>query len=682
MNRREQQPGSAAGSLEAERWVASPRIRVWILWAIAILVPVTAGAHKYISLPVLVNICGSHDHAVTDDAFESREEYVEAIKTQIEMARKDINLRLLDEPPEGVEEGVALRLGPITWRDLESCPDEVTQGTAELRRLFADGRKELASRLASKGVKVNVVNVVRETPKAGETEGRAIAAVGETGAEETVKTPAGGTEKVHHGRNVAIDDHTLTYGPELLDEDATEPELCGRNGEILLHEIGHNSGLVLQHGQEDANETGFMTTPPTRAISKDQWEKLRRFWQRFGESSANEEQHSYVPRTDDTHFAHVTQPGWAATPSVESFSVAIDPTGWLRGQVELTGLLPSAGLFGYEVGLAVDSDNNAATCGQFGEFGPGFDFLATVSIYSGAMGSAPADASGRRRAPAADGAAATNGSAVVFGTLTYLSGFQHVSVPLGAVALSEIGSIGAGAQYEPHAHTVTFAHDISGFPISPGVVPAKARLVYNGFSAGFVMAALQPVRDPDLPSLPVTVPAFGPVSVTGTGFAENSSVSVFLSHVRSFASEPVATTSTDGAGGFGLLVDVDGSRAGDYLVAAIDEEGNLATGVVTADVPCALECTAQVASYAWVNAPVLFASSVTSSFCADPTVIEWSFGDGSPAVAQPDLTHSYGTSGVYPWTFTASSGSATCRREGSLIVIDPATAVRRKLRRH
>jgi len=627
---------------------------------------------------VLVNVCGSHP-TDEDSGFESREDYVAAVTHEVEMACKDISLRLLNDPPDG---GAALRLEVIEVLDREACPDDVTQATPELRTLFADGRKELKQRRSDKGIKVNVVNVVREKPKAGQAEGRAIDAVGETGAAEEIPKAGGGTETVRHGRNVVINDETLTSGPEIMVPGSTETEPCGRNGEILLHEIGHNSGMVLEHGKGDANETGFMTTPPSRSINAAQWQMLRRLWERFGEGSANEEQHSYVPRTDDTHHALVTQPPWAAQPAVDSLALALGPSGSLRGRVELAGLLPSTGFFDYTLRLAVDTDNDVTTCGEFYEFGEGYELVLETVVSSFPIVYAPATGGGPPPAAAADSTATASGGPFVSGSLTYLAGLYHVTVPLAAVHLSEVGSVGTGDEYAPHASVITFAHDVGVFPIAAGAIPAKGLLVKDGFPAGFVTTPLQPVRDPVLTSLPTTVAAFGPVVVTGQGFAPDSDVAVYLSHVRSFSNQPVATGGTDGAGGFGLLVDVGGPRSGDFLVAALDGEGNLATGVVTADVPCALQCSAEVPDHARVGAPVAFSVAVTPSACTEAVTVAWSFGDGSPGSTETALGHAYAQSGVYPWSLTASSGSASCSSGGTITVIDPATAVRRKLRRH
>jgi hypothetical protein len=643
------------------------------------MAPAVAGAHKYISLPVLVNVCGSHDHAVHEGGFESRAAYVDAVREQIEMACKDINLRLLDDPPAGAEQDVVLRLGPIRVVDVASCPDDVTQETAALRTLFADGRKELKEKQADKGIKINVVNVVREKPKAGGTEGRPIPAVGETGAAETVKTPAGGTETVHHGRNVAIDDHTLRVGLEVVEEGSGESEPCGTNGEILLHEIGHNSGLVREHGSGDADETGFMTSPPGRAVTADQWRKLRRFWERFGNESRNEEQHSYLPRTDDTHHALVTRP-WPAQPGVDSLAVAVAPGGWLRGRVELAGLLPAAGFFDYTVHIAVNTDNDVTTCGEFYEFGEGYDLVvsATVSsnpvVYAPAMGFGSAStAAGGRRATAGAGP-------YVAGSLTYRAGLQYVTVPLAAVHVSEVGSVGAGGGYAAHASVLTFAHDIGAFAIAGGAIPARAMLVRDGLLAGFAGLALAPVPDPELTSLPMTVSAFAPVPVMGAGFAPGRPLSVWLAHVRSFANDPVAAGVTGGDGGFGLVVDVPGPRAGDFVVTAMDADGYLATGVVTAAVPCSLACSAAAPECALVGAPVPFSVTVTPTACAAPVAHQWSFGDGATGSAGSAAVHAYAASGIYAWSVTASSGSASCTAGGSVAVIDPATAVRRVLR--
>ena len=88
--------------------------------------------------------------------------------------------------------------------------------------------------------------------------------------------------------------------------------------------------------------------------------------------------------------------------------------------------------------------------------------------------------------------------------------------------------------------------------------------------------------------------------------------------------------------------------------------------------PCALSCTA-TASASSGPAPLLvsFTATATLSSCQGEAVLDWDFGDGSPHSSEASPDHTYAAAGTYTWRLTASVGSVTCTRSGT-VVVNPA----------
>ena len=554
---------------------AMSKAMLWFVFALLLVLSLRASANNYIDLPLLVNVCADSNHAEHEGIYESRKQYIDRIKETVELTCKDVNLRILKGAADRLGKDVRLRLGPVTVQDMvadPNFPNEVSQGSVELRRLYAAGTTELAKKLNNKGIKVNIVNVVRRRT------GEPILGLGQIGPSEKIKNRQGEEKTVRHGRAVTIDDDEImkvVYKEGLY---PTPGEHFSRNGHILLHEIGHNSGMVPDHNQNNPLETGFMTSPPSRSVSDEQWQMLEELFKRFGNKVTNKDQRtSFVPPTRKTHYCIIPEPYWITVPPVESLTLTIHDTDWLMGQIAFVDLLPMNSAFNYEFSIAINTDNNINTCGWFEEYGQGFEFLATLYLQNNpAVGTSPSNVHN-----SGDVSGATSDTLTVSGTLTYLNGYQHVTVPLEATHYSEAGSVGSDANYVSLTSVVTFSHDISAFPISSDNIPVKAKLVKNGSSAGFVTTNIESSSNPSLPSLPVTMESFALITITGQGFASNSGLSLYLAHVNSFATAPAVTGITDSAGDFRLFLNVEGPALGDYIVTAIDDNGNIATGVIT-----------------------------------------------------------------------------------------------------
>jgi PKD repeat protein len=84
---------------------------------------------------------------------------------------------------------------------------------------------------------------------------------------------------------------------------------------------------------------------------------------------------------------------------------------------------------------------------------------------------------------------------------------------------------------------------------------------------------------------------------------------------------------------------------------------------------CSVEATAGVPPSGTAGSSVAFAAtgSATSSCGASPT-FDWDFGDGSAHAQTAAASHVYASAGTYAWMLTASAGSATTTRTGTVVV--------------
>ena len=82
---------------------------------------------------------------------------------------------------------------------------------------------------------------------------------------------------------------------------------------------------------------------------------------------------------------------------------------------------------------------------------------------------------------------------------------------------------------------------------------------------------------------------------------------------------------------------------------------------------CSVTCTATVAANGNVGSLVNFAAIATPSGCVDPIAWAWDFGDGGTSTLQSS-SHVFSAAGSYRWTVTATSGTATCQKSGTIVV--------------
>jgi PKD repeat protein len=86
---------------------------------------------------------------------------------------------------------------------------------------------------------------------------------------------------------------------------------------------------------------------------------------------------------------------------------------------------------------------------------------------------------------------------------------------------------------------------------------------------------------------------------------------------------------------------------------------------------CALGCTATVPTTAQQDALVNFTSTATpNQYCTGSPTYDWDFGDGIHSTEQ-NPTHVYNTPGTFTWHMTATVGSTTCLRTGTIVVSGP-----------
>jgi PKD repeat protein len=88
---------------------------------------------------------------------------------------------------------------------------------------------------------------------------------------------------------------------------------------------------------------------------------------------------------------------------------------------------------------------------------------------------------------------------------------------------------------------------------------------------------------------------------------------------------------------------------------------------ITAPTGCTVSCSATVPTSGIVNRSVSFSSTASSSGCSGDTHYRWSFGDGATSSSR-NTTHTYTHTGTYTWRLTATVGTATCSKTGTIVI--------------
>jgi PKD repeat protein len=104
-------------------------------------------------------------------------------------------------------------------------------------------------------------------------------------------------------------------------------------------------------------------------------------------------------------------------------------------------------------------------------------------------------------------------------------------------------------------------------------------------------------------------------------------------------------------------------------VSVTDSAGATASASVAISVTpnCWVACSASVPLATGVGQVTSFTSSATPTDCAGSVSYSWGFGDGQSSTQQ-GAVHSYSSAGLYPWSFTATAGAASCTRSGTIVV--------------
>lgn len=115
-------------------------------------------------------------------------------------------------------------------------------------------------------------------------------------------------------------------------------------------------------------------------------------------------------------------------------------------------------------------------------------------------------------------------------------------------------------------------------------------------------------------------------------------------------------------GPLGYTLNVNSANAGSKALSSTVEVPSGCTA-------CFLNLTASADRTSGVKPlPVAFTASATPTNCAGTVSYDWDFGDGSPHASAASPSHTYTQGGTYTWTVTASLGSATASKSGTLVV--------------
>ncbi len=167
-----------------------------------------------------------------------------------------------------------------------------------------------------------------------------------------------------------------------------------------------------------------------------------------------------------------------------------------------------------------------------------------------------------------------------------------------------------------------------------------------------------------------------PASVAGIGVYRSADGGQSWTYV---ATVPAASTTYQDAG-------LQNGTTYTYALTSIDQEGfegapGPEAAATPTDLPCTLDCSAQVPVVAAAGNTVTFAASATGQNCTGQPAFAWDFGDGSAASAGASATHTYAAPGTYAWSLTTTLGDATCSRQGQITIgAPPAVSLVKKVR--
>jgi len=89
---------------------------------------------------------------------------------------------------------------------------------------------------------------------------------------------------------------------------------------------------------------------------------------------------------------------------------------------------------------------------------------------------------------------------------------------------------------------------------------------------------------------------------------------------------------------------------------------------------CQLSCSVQVPETVGIGQDVPYLGQLDAAGCFGTLKAHWDFGDGNSSNYR-NVSHTYGSTGTFPWSFTASVGRASCSKAGSITVDETGCAV-------
>ena len=128
-------------------------------------------------------------------------------------------------------------------------------------------------------------------------------------------------------------------------------------------------------------------------------------------------------------------------------------------------------------------------------------------------------------------------------------------------------------------------------------------------------------------------------------------------------------------------IGVRAALTGTYTVLVANREyssqvspGSYSLKVTGLTATCSIDCAASAPSTGQVGQSLSFTSSAAPSNCTGSLTYSWVFGDGATSSSQ-NPTHTYGGTGTYTWSLTATVGSTTCQKSGTVTISSASCAL-------
>ena len=218
-------------------------------------------------------------------------------------------------------------------------------------------------------------------------------------------------------------------------------------------------------------------------------------------------------------------------------------------------------------------------------------------------------------------------------------------------------------------NATSFAWDSTWVP--SGNAPRLTLVASDGVRATVVDSATFTVADQP-PNVSINLPVDGDVYAVGFPVPLRGSV-IDPEDGLVGTSDLTWSSDRDGDLGQGSILSVTTLSEGVHVITAdaSDSSGNTGSDSVTITVTsgpmCTLDCSASVPASALVGTEVEFTSTLASSNCPDPVILEWAFGDGAVS-SRATTQHAYTQPGTHRWQLSGWSSATSCELSGTITV--------------